>query len=45
MSHLVLILLGVEKAMRAKRHGYHYLWAAAKHVRCAEMAGAVGWLW
>lgn len=44
MSRLVLILLAIEKSMRARVHGYHYLWAAGKFLKCARMAGAVGWL-
>lgn len=44
MSRLVLVLAAIEKAMRAERHGYHYLWAAGKLLRCTYMAARVGWL-
>jgi hypothetical protein len=44
MTALVLILLGVEKAKRAREHDRHFLWAAGKFLKCARMAGAIGWL-
>jgi hypothetical protein len=44
MADVILIVLAVEKAMRAKRHEYHYLWSAGKLVRCAEQAARAGWL-
>lgn len=44
MAGVVLVVLAIEKAMRAKRHGYHFLWSAGKLVKCAEQARKVGWL-
>lgn len=44
MAPLILCVLAVEKSMRARRHGYHALWAAGKLLKCAQQAGAVGWL-
>jgi hypothetical protein len=44
LDHLILLVIAVEKAMRAKRHGYHFLWSAVKLMRCAEMASKLGML-
>ncbi len=43
MYYVILILLSVEKARIAQRHGYHALWAASKLVKCMRMAGKAGW--
>jgi hypothetical protein len=44
MADLILIVLSVEKAMRAKTHNNPFLWYAGKLLKCTKMASAVGWL-
>jgi hypothetical protein len=44
MADLILIVLSVEKAMRAKTHNNPFLWYAGKLLKCTEMARIVRWL-
>ena len=44
MTRVVLILLGVEVAAAARKHGYHFLWAAGRLVERVKIAAKAGWL-
>jgi hypothetical protein len=44
VGHLILLVIVVEKAMRAAKHDYHLLWAAGKLAKCVQMAGKLGFL-
>lgn len=43
-SLVVVILLGVEAAVAARKHGYHFLWAAGRLVERVRIAARAGWL-
>jgi hypothetical protein len=45
MADLVLLLLAIEQAQKAKADGHHLTWFAGMLIKVVGLANRAGWLW